>query len=122
LTIVCLSIFTIVWATAFLIFWRRRQAEIAFQWNTLDMQTVEDIRPSYKGELRLSPVTDQYEPHYPTWKRLLFRLCVTIPLLVINLILVSFLIVVIFRLQHWIDRQLKLGHLPRLFRLVDGHT
>jgi anoctamin-8 len=106
------SIFNIVWATGFLIFWRRKQAELAYQWNTLDMEQLEDTRPTYKGQLRLSPVTDKYEPYYPAWKRLLFRLCVTIPLLVINLVLVSLCILFIIRFQSWIDRQLKAGRLP----------
>jgi hypothetical protein len=105
--------FNIIWATGFLIFWRRRQAELAYEWNTLDMEQLEETRPTYKGQLRLSPVTDKYEPYYPAWKRLSFRLFVTIPLLVINLVLVSFCFLLIMRFQSWIDRQLKTGHLPR---------
>jgi len=106
------SILNIIWAPGFLIFWRRRQAELAYEWNTLDMEQLEETRSTYKGELRRSPVTDKYEPYYPSWKRLLFRLFVTIPMLVINLVLVSFFILIIIRFQSWIDRQLKTGHLP----------
>lgn len=76
------------------------------------MEEIEEIRPSYKGELRRSPITNEYEPYYPSWKRLLFRLFVTIPLLIFNIVLVSFLILLIIRLQSWIDRQLKAGKLP----------
>lgn len=78
----------------------------------MDMEQLEDTRTTYKGQLRLSPVTNKYEPYYPSWKRLVFRLCVTIPLLMINLILVSCLILIIIRFQSWIDRQLKIGRLP----------
>ncbi len=77
------------------------------------MEQLEETRPTYKGELRRSPVTDKYEPYYPPWKRLVFRLCVTIPMLVINLVLVSVFILLIIRFQSWIDRQLKSGRLPR---------
>jgi hypothetical protein len=77
------------------------------------MQQLEDIREAFKGQLRVSPITDQYEPYYSGWKRLFFRLFVTLPLLVINLILVSCLIVIIIRFQSWIDQQLKFGRLPR---------
>ena len=113
------SIFIILWATGFLIFWRRKQAELAYQWNTLDMEQLEDTRGAYKGQFRRSPVTDKYEPYYPSWKRLLFRLFVTIPLLVINLVLVSFCILIIIRFQSWIDRQLKSGRLPGKFISID---
>ncbi len=103
----------IIWATGFLILWRRKQAELAYQWNTLDMEELEETRATYKGELRRSPITNKYEPYYPSWKRLLFRLFVTIPMLCINIILVSCLILLIIRFQSWIDRQLKAGRLPR---------
>jgi hypothetical protein len=103
----------IIWATGFLILWRRRQAELAYQWNTLDMQQLDDVRPTYKGQLRRSPITNQLEPYHPTWKRLVFRLFVTIPLLCINIGLVCCLLLLIIRFQSWIDRQLKAGRLPR---------
>jgi hypothetical protein len=76
------------------------------------MEQLEETRATYKGELRRSPVTDKYEHYYPPWKRLLFRLLITIPLLIVNLVLVSFLILIIIRFQSWIDRQLKTGRLP----------
>lgn len=76
------------------------------------MEELEETRAAYKGQLHRSPVTNKYEPYYPSWKRLLFRLFVTIPLLVINLVLVSFCILIIIRFQSWIDRQLKTGRLP----------
>jgi len=76
------------------------------------MEQIEEIRPSFKGELRRSPITNKLEPYYPSWKRLIFRLCVTIPLLLVNIFLVSCLILLIIRFQSWIDRQLKLGRLP----------
>jgi anoctamin-8 len=77
------------------------------------MEQLEETRATYKGELRRSPITNKYEPYYPSWKRLLFRLFVTIPMLGINIILVSCLILLIIRFQSWIDRQLKAGRLPR---------
>ncbi|CAF1545825.1 unnamed protein product, partial [Rotaria sp. Silwood1] len=113
------SLLNIIWATGFLIYWRRRQAELAYKWNTLDMEELEETRPTYKGILHRSPVTNKYEPYYPPWKRLVFRLFVTIPMLIINLVLVSFFIVIIIRLQSWIDQQLKIGRLPSLMSLTE---
>ena len=72
----------------------------------------EETRPTYKGEVRRSPITNKDEPYYPSWKRVLFRLFVTVPMIVINIVLVSFLILLIIRFQSWIDRQLKAGRLP----------
>ena len=77
------------------------------------MEQLEETRHAYRGKLRRSPVTDQLEIHYPNWKRALFRLFVTIPLIVINIVLVSFLVLLTIRLQKWIDEQLKASHLSR---------
>ena len=81
------------------------------------MGQAEEIRLTCKGEFRRSPITNKYEPFYPTWKRILFRLLVTFPLLLINIILVSYLILIILRFQSWIDFNLKSGRLPRTNRL-----
>jgi hypothetical protein len=83
------------------------------------MEQSEELRPTYKGELRRSLITDKYEPYYPSWKRLIFRLFVTIPTLIINIVLVSCVILLIIRFQSWIDRQLKAGRLPRMNRLFE---
>lgn len=90
------------------------------------MEQLEQTRPTYKGTLRRSPVTNKYEPYYPGWKRLLFRLFVTIPLLFVNLVLVSFCIVFILRLQIWINEHVKPSrsfckHCFRLFLLLFFH-
>ena len=76
------------------------------------MEQLEETRATYKGKLRPSPVTHKYEPYYPAWKRFLFRLFVTIPTLVVNVVVVSFYIVMIMRFQSWIDWQLNAGRLP----------
>ena len=107
------TLLNIIWATGFLILWRRKQAALAFRWNTLDMEPIEEIRGEFKGELHRSAINNKYEPYYPSWKRLVFRLFVTIPMLCINIALVSCTILLIIRFQSWIDRQLKAGRLPR---------
>ncbi|CAF3275846.1 unnamed protein product [Rotaria socialis] len=83
------------------------------------MEQIEATRSAYTGELRRSSVTHQNEVYYPSWKRLLFRLFVTIPMIGINIVLVSFLILLIIRFQSWVDRQLKDGHLPHLMSLTE---
>ncbi len=82
------------------------------------MEQLEEIRLTFKGELHRSPITNEFEPYYPSWKRLLFRLFVTIPMVGINILLVSCLILLIIRFQSWIDRQLKIGRLPRMNKFL----
>ncbi|CAF1562961.1 unnamed protein product, partial [Didymodactylos carnosus] len=108
------SILNILWGTCFVVLWRRKQAELAHGWNTLDLDDnlLESPRPTFKGEYRLSPITNKYEPYYPHWKRIVFRCFVTIPVLTSNILLITVCMLFIFRLQSWIDHNIKIGNLP----------
>eukprot|EP00658_Telonema_sp_P-2_P062257 TRINITY_DN5092_c0_g1_i1.p1 TRINITY_DN5092_c0_g1~~TRINITY_DN5092_c0_g1_i1.p1 ORF type:complete len:734 (+),score=185.73 TRINITY_DN5092_c0_g1_i1:40-2241(+) len=66
------TIFVALWGITFLAFWRRRAAEWACTWDTLDCDDawkMEDIRIDFAGELVVSPVTGFKQLHYPSWKR-----------------------------------------------------
>ncbi|CAF0906288.1 unnamed protein product [Didymodactylos carnosus] len=98
----------------------RKQAELAYFWNTLDLNDnlLEDPRPKFKGQYRLSPITNKDETYYPHWKRLIFRCFVTIPVLTSNILLVALCMLLIFRFQSWIDHNVKAGNLPHLMSLT----
>ena len=89
------SLFIALWASLFLKFWRRcvfpctllidpcchvhsfiyplhdirRCAAYSFDWGTLHVDAFEPARRAFYGTPRLSPITGQLEPMYPTWKR-----------------------------------------------------
>ncbi|XP_063611277.1 anoctamin-10-like isoform X1 [Penaeus indicus] len=60
--------FNLLWVTVLLEFWKRRCAELAYTWGTLDRATPEESRPSFRGEMRQHPITGRFEPTYPPWK------------------------------------------------------
>ncbi|XP_061457545.1 anoctamin-8 isoform X2 [Rhineura floridana] len=72
---VIFAIFNVIWATLFLEEWKRRGAEFAYKWGTLDTpaESIEEPRPQFRGMKRVSPVTNTEEFYYPPWKRLLFQ-------------------------------------------------
>ncbi|XP_017286862.1 anoctamin-8 isoform X2 [Kryptolebias marmoratus] len=72
---VVFAIFNVVWATLFLERWKRREAELAYRWGTLDTpaESLEEPRPQFRGVKRCSPVTGCEEFYYPPWKRAVFR-------------------------------------------------
>ncbi|XP_063770650.1 anoctamin-8 isoform X2 [Pseudophryne corroboree] len=74
---VVFALFNVVWATLFLEGWKRRGAELAYKWGTLDTpaEFIEEPRPQFRGVKRISPVTNCEEFYYPPWKRLLFQSC-----------------------------------------------
>ncbi|XP_027529630.1 anoctamin-8-like isoform X1 [Neopelma chrysocephalum] len=98
---VVFAIFNVIWATLFLEEWKRRGAEFAYKWGTLDTppESIEEPRPQFRGIKRISPVTSAEEFYYPPWKRLLFQCLVSLPVCLACLTLVFLLMLGCFQLQ-----------------------
>uniref|UniRef100_A0A8C5QPL8 Anoctamin n=1 Tax=Leptobrachium leishanense TaxID=445787 RepID=A0A8C5QPL8_9ANUR len=112
---VVFALFNVVWATLFLEGWKRRGAELAYKWGTLDTpaEFIEEPRPQFRGVKRTSPVTNSEEIYYPPWKRLLFQSCVSLPICMSCLCFVFVVMLACFELQEFI---LSIKELPRLVR------
>ncbi|KAG8594946.1 hypothetical protein GDO81_001373 [Engystomops pustulosus] len=115
LSCVVFALFNVVWATLFLEGWKRRGAELAYKWGTLDTpaEFIEEPRPQFRGVKRISPVTNCEEFYYPPWKRLLFQSCVSLPICVSCLCFVFVVMLACFELQEFV---LSIRELPRLVR------
>ncbi|ELW67182.1 Anoctamin-8 [Tupaia chinensis] len=114
---VVFALFNVIWSTLFLEEWKRRGAELAYKWGTLDSpgEAVEEPRPQFRGVRRISPVTRAEEFYYPPWKRLLFQLLVSLPLCLACLVCVFLLMLGCFQLQEMV---LSVKGLPRLARFL----
>ncbi|KAG9486512.1 hypothetical protein GDO78_006726 [Eleutherodactylus coqui] len=112
---VVFALFNVVWATLFLEGWKRRGAELAYKWGTLDTpaEFIEEPRPQFRGIKRISPVTNCEEFYYPPWKRLLFQSCVSLPVCMSCLCFVFVVMLACFELQEFV---LSIRELPRLVR------
>ncbi|XP_075063959.1 anoctamin-8 isoform X2 [Mixophyes fleayi] len=112
---VVFALFNVVWATLFLEGWKRRGAELAYKWGTLDTpaEFIEEPRPQFRGVKRVSPVTNCEEFYYPPWKRLLFQSCVSLPVCMSCLCFVFLVMLACFELQEFV---LSIKELPRLVR------
>ncbi|XP_038019751.1 anoctamin-8 isoform X5 [Motacilla alba alba] len=114
---VVFAIFNVIWATLFLEEWKRRGAEFAYKWGTLDTpaESLEEPRPQFRGTKRISPVTSAEEFYYPPWKRLLFQSLVSVPVCLACLALVFLLMLGCFQLQELV---LSIQELPRVLRFL----
>ncbi|NXC22070.1 ANO8 protein, partial [Corythaeola cristata] len=114
---VVFAIFNVIWATLFLEEWKRRGAEFAYKWGTLDTpaESIEEPRPQFRGVKRISPVTSAEEFYYPPWKRLLFQCLVSLPVCLACLSCVFLLMLGCFQLQEFV---LSIQELPRLIRFL----
>ncbi|XP_014817597.1 PREDICTED: anoctamin-8, partial [Calidris pugnax] len=114
---VVFAIFNVIWSTLFLEEWKRRGAEFAYKWGTLDTpaESIEEPRPQFRGVKRISPVTSAEEFYYPPWKRLLFQCLVSLPVCLACLSLVFLLMLGCFQLQEFV---LSIQELPRIIRFL----
>ncbi len=94
--------FNLIWSICFTDLWKQKCAEYSYKWGSLDMKDnlLQDPRPMYKGEYRPSKVTGRLEPHYPEYKRALFRYCVTLPCLLLTIVGTVALMVLFFKIQN----------------------
>ncbi|GAB1604800.1 anoctamin-8-like isoform X2, partial [Argonauta hians] len=105
------ALFNVLWATLYLEHWKRRSAELAYKWGTLDKNDEVNIdpRPFYKGELEVSSVTGRLEPFYPIWKRNLFRYFVTVPVVILCLGIVFIVMLANFYIEDLITKLVDAG-------------
>lgn len=62
--------FYVLWAIFTMEFWRRKSAELSYQWGSYKSKQHEEPRNGFRGELGINEITEKPEPTYPSWKRL----------------------------------------------------
>uniref|UniRef100_A0A8C3G3B6 Anoctamin n=1 Tax=Cyclopterus lumpus TaxID=8103 RepID=A0A8C3G3B6_CYCLU len=114
---VVFALFNVVWATLFLERWKRREAELAYRWGTLDTPTesLEEPRPQFRGVKRCSPVTGCEEFYYPPWKRALFKWLVSLPICLLCLCFVFLAMLLCLELQEVV---MEIQELPSITRFL----
>ncbi|XP_056453838.1 anoctamin-3 [Gadus chalcogrammus] len=98
------AIFMAIWATVFLEFWKRRRAELTYDWDLIDWEEEEDeLRPQFEAKYsrveRVNPISGKPEPFQPLTDKL-SRLMVSVSgiFFMISLVLTAVFAVVVFRL------------------------
>uniref|UniRef100_A0A672L722 Anoctamin n=1 Tax=Sinocyclocheilus grahami TaxID=75366 RepID=A0A672L722_SINGR len=98
------AIFMAIWATVFLEFWKRRRAELTYDWDLIDWEEEEEeLRPQFEAKYsrkeRVNPISGKPEPFQPFTDKL-SRLMVSVSgiFFMISLVLTAVFAVVVFRL------------------------
>ncbi|XP_043988926.1 anoctamin-8 isoform X1 [Gambusia affinis] len=114
---VVFALFNVVWATLFLERWKRREAELAYRWGTLDTpaESLEEPRPQFRGVKRCSPITGCEEFYYPAWKRAVFRWLVSLPVCLLCLCFVFLAMLLCLQLQEVV---MEIQELPGITRFI----
>ncbi|XP_027876431.1 anoctamin-8 isoform X3 [Xiphophorus couchianus] len=114
---VVFALFNVIWATLFLERWKRREAELAYRWGTLDtpVESLEEPRPQFRGVKRCSPITGCEEFYYPAWKRAMFRWLVSLPVCLLCLCFVFLAMLLCLQLQEVV---MEIQELPSITRFI----
>jgi len=102
LSIVLFCVFNLVWATIFLESWKRKTAELAYQWGTIDTEQWEEPRAAFSGELAKDPVTGRLQPQYSSFQRLMKFYGVSVPVMLIALVIAWFVMLLYFYLEDYV--------------------
>lgn len=98
---------TFLWAVLFLRFWEREENRLAYKWGTYSLSNYEmrrffATRPEFRGFLRRSPITGEFETYYPPLRRRLTY--VFSALVTVGMLFVAFLVMILsLNLQGYIN-------------------
>ena len=111
--------FNVIWSICFNDLWKQKCAEYSYKWGTLDMEEdlLQDPRPNFHGPYKINKVTNKLEPHYPEWKRTLFKYFITLPCLFLTIAFTIATMLLMFSLQNFIAQSTKDESLPSLFEI-----
>lgn len=104
---VVFAILMSLWARWFIEFWKRRQAVLQYEWDSIDFEGhLEPIRPEFearakrRGEQRVNPVTGITEPYVSTRKRIpYFLIAAAVVLITMAIICATVFATVVYRVQ-----------------------
>jgi len=106
LSIILFCVFNLVWATIFLESWKRKTAELAYRWGTIDTEQFEEPRAAFYGELGKDAVTGRLQPQYSSFRRLVKFYTVSVPVMLIALVVAWYVMLLYFYLEEYIKPML----------------
>nr|XP_048300720.1 anoctamin-6 isoform X2 [Myodes glareolus] len=104
------AVFMGVWVTLFLEFWKRRQAELEYEWDTVELQQEEQPRPEY--EAQCNHVEEERIPFTACGKCIRVALCTSAVFFWILLIIASVIGIIVYRLSVFIVFSASLPNNP----------
>ncbi|NXY19675.1 ANO6 protein, partial [Atrichornis clamosus] len=99
------AVFMGIWVTFFLEFWKRRQAELEYEWDTVEyLEQEEQVRPEYEAQCThvvMNEITQQEEhvPYTACGKCVRMAFCTSAILFWILLIIASVVGIIVYRLS-----------------------
>ncbi|XP_052794757.1 anoctamin-4-like isoform X2 [Mya arenaria] len=99
------AMFLCIWGTIFLEVWKRKQSELAYQWDVDQFEENEPDRPEFYGtKERIDPVTNEVDWYYPFKKRA-WKICLSTGtlLFMVCIVIISVVGVIVYRVIATVD-------------------
>ncbi|GCC33558.1 hypothetical protein chiPu_0012028 [Chiloscyllium punctatum] len=107
------AVFMGIWVTVFLEFWKRRQATLEYEWDTVELEQEEPRRPEYEAKCTIpkkNPITQEEElvPYSACGKCMRLVCGGSTVLFWISLIIASVVAIIVYRLAAFLNFSAKL--------------
>ncbi|XP_078075851.1 anoctamin-6 isoform X4 [Mustelus asterias] len=107
------AVFMGIWVTLFLEFWKRKQAELEYEWDTVELEQEEPRRPEYEAKCTIpkrNPITQEEElVPYSAFGKCMRLVCGGSTVLFwISLIIASVVAIIVYRLAVFFEFSVKL--------------
>ncbi|NXF05596.1 ANO6 protein, partial [Smithornis capensis] len=109
------AVFMGIWVTLFLEFWKRRQAELEYEWDTVEyLEQEEQVRPEYEARCThvvVNEITQQeeYVPYTTCGKCIRMTFCTSAIFFWVLLIIASVIGIIVYRLSVFLVFSAKLS-------------
>ncbi|XP_058682771.1 anoctamin-6-like isoform X2 [Poecile atricapillus] len=109
------AVFMGIWVTFFLEFWKRRQAELEYEWDTVEyLEQEEQVRPEYEArctQVVMNEITqeEEYVPYTACGKCVRMTFCTSAIFFWILLIIASVVGIIVYRLSVFLVFSAKLS-------------
>ncbi|KAF7266321.1 hypothetical protein GWI33_020349 [Rhynchophorus ferrugineus] len=82
-TVPFFCIFNIIWVTLFLELWKKKASELAFKWGTIEMTSLDEPRPGFRGIMGIDAVTGKVCPQSPRYMTYIKMYACSFPIVVL---------------------------------------
>ncbi|CAG9854829.1 unnamed protein product [Phyllotreta striolata] len=81
--------------------WKRKSNELAFEWGTIGMTSMDEPRPSFRGTMGIDAISGKVQPQSPRYLTYLKMYAVSIPIVLVCLLAAFFIMLLSFWLEDY---------------------
>ncbi|KAL3281713.1 hypothetical protein HHI36_004917 [Cryptolaemus montrouzieri] len=81
--------------------WKRKSNELAFNWGTIGMTSLDEPRANFRGTMEMDPITGKVAPQYPRYVTYVKMYCVSLPIVFLCMLAAFVIMLCSFWAENW---------------------